>query len=387
MSRVFAVLRAVFWLAVSVALVFYLGGGWYFSEQLRSDALEVDPGATIFDLEVLAVDAFSITLKDAAAEDANLRRVGTFGIDWRTGYGQVTQILDDATSSVTRTFTHLSGSEVKAGDRVDMESYAFPADPTVALGPNVEDVVYQGPLGGLAAWYVPGADDTWVIHVHGKGASLREGLRAARGIAAGGYPQLLITYRNDAGQPQDASGYYQYGRTEWLDLEGAVAYALENGASDVVLYSYSTGGALSMAFLYKSGRAEAAKGLILDAGNIDFGATVDYGASQRDLPLLPYKVPRSLGAAAKFIAELRFGIDFDELDYVARADELEVPVLAFHGVDDDTVPISTSRRLADARPDLVELVEFDGAGHVQSWNTDPATYESQVADFLARVAG
>ena len=386
-TRLFSFLRGVFWLAVVVGLLFYLGGGWFFSEQIRSDALEIDPRVPIFDLEVAAVDGASITLNDNATMDANLRSEGTFGIDWRTGYGQVGAILDDTPTSVTRTFTLVSGSPVKPGDKVDVEGFAFPADPSVTLGPTVEDVVYQSPLGGLAAWYLPGADDSWVIHVHGKGASPREALRAARGIAEAGYPQLLITYRNDAGQPQDATGFYQYGRTEWVDLEGAVAYALENGASDVVVFAYSTGGALALSFLYESGRAESAKGLILDAGNIDFGATLDYGASQRDLPLLPYKVPGSLSTVAKFIAEIRFGIDFEELDYVARADELDVPVLAFHGAEDDVVPIGTSRRLAEARPDLVELVEMDGAGHVLSWNTDPAAYEAQVADFLARVAG
>ncbi|MEA2024009.1 MAG: hypothetical protein U9N79_06920 [Actinomycetota bacterium] len=40
-----------------------------------------------------------------------------------------------------------------------------------------------------------------------------------------------------------------------------------------------------------------------------------------------------------------------------------------------------SRRLADARPDLVTIVETD-AGHVLSWNVDPVTYERHITEFL-----
>ena len=57
-----------------------------------------------------------------------------------------------------------------------------------------------------------------------------------------------------------------------------------------------------------------------------------------------------------------------------------------HGTDDLTVSIDTSRRLADDRPDLVELVEVPGAEHVQSWNIDRATYERSVVEFLELVA-
>lgn len=120
---------------------------------------------------------------------------------------------------------------------------------------------------------------------------------------------------------------------------------------------------------------------------LDFGRTVDYGASQRDLPVLPFKVPKSLADAAKLISSLRFGIDWGAVDFLGRSSELTVEMLVIHGTDDLTVSIDTSRRLADDRPDLVELVEVPGAEHVQSWNIDRAAYESSVVEFLELVAG
>jgi fermentation-respiration switch protein FrsA (DUF1100 family) len=85
---------------------------------------------------------------------------------------------------------------------------------------------------------------------------------------------------------------------------------------------------------------------------------------------------------AKALATLRFGVDWGVLDQVGRADEFSVPVLLFHGEDDDTVPIDTSDQFAEARPDLVRYEVFAGAAHVQSWNVDPLRYEAALREFL-----
>jgi len=50
------------------------------------------------------------------------------------------------------------------------------------------------------------------------------------------------------------------------------------------------------------------------------------------------------------------------------------------------VPIETSRELAVQQPDLVTLVGFEGAKHVQSWNLDPARYGDAVVDFVEGLA-
>ena len=41
---------------------------------------------------------------------------------------------------------------------------------------------------------------------------------------------LLISYRNDTDAPNSADGLYALGGIEWLDVEAAIRYALENGA-------------------------------------------------------------------------------------------------------------------------------------------------------------
>ena len=112
---------------------------------------------------------------------------------------------------------------------------------------------------------------------------------------------------------------------------------------------------------------------------LDFGAVFDRVAGERG-------VPGILTTVSKLIVGFRFDVDWGELNYLKRADELAVPILLFHGDADPTVPVATSDALAEARPDIVTYVRGAGVGHVRSWNAGPAAYESSVRDFLERVA-
>lgn len=250
---------------------------------------------------------------------------------------------------------------------------------------GLEEVAYESPLGQFDAWYIPASGDTWVIHVHGKGATPAEPEPLFQPLRDAGYPQLSITYRNDAGQPLDPSGYYRYGVTEWNEVSAAVDYALDNGATDVVLYGYSTGGAHILSYVYRN-VLTSVRGLVIDSGNLDMGNTVDAEAARRDLPVIPLPVPPTLSWVAKFITSLRIDVNWQTLDYIDRAEaSLRTPVLLIHGTEDDRVPISQSRRLAEAVPDQARLVVFEGAGHVDSMEVDLERYLSEVLAFLDRV--
>jgi hypothetical protein len=234
----------------------------------------------------------------------------------------------------------------------------------------------------MDAWIVPGSSDRWAIFVHGKGVDQREGLRMLPSLHEAGMPVMLIAYRNDGGQPEDPSGLYRYGQTEWRDLEDAIKYARGQGAESFVLIGNSTGAAIVTSFLYRSDLASMVDGVIYDSPNIDFGQVVDVEASRRSLPVVGLPIPATLTWAAKSIAAAQMGFSWSDLDYIDQAGDLAVPLLVFHGTEDGSVPIELSRRLAEARPDVVTLVET-GAGHVLSWNADPPAYERHVAAFLA----
>ena len=247
---------------------------------------------------------------------------------------------------------------------------------------QLEQVSYESPLGSMDAWYLPADGATWVIHIHGKGASPAEAEPLFAPLQAAGYPQLAITYRNDAGQPEDPTGYYQYGATEWEDVSASIEYAVANGAEAVVLSGFSTGAAHAMSFLSREPR-EVVVGVLMDAPNVDLGQTVDYQASQRELPVIPANVPPTLSAAAKFITALRIGVNWKVVDYISEAERtIRQPVLIHHGTADLSVPLEESLHLVEANPDLIRLIQVEGAGHVESYDVDRQKYVDEVVGFL-----
>ena len=372
-----------------VVFVVYAAAGWYFSEELRRDALETAPSENEPTVEVMGTDGGRITLAQGDPEDEELTAPGTFGLSWDGGYGRVTGILEREDDEVVRRFNEFEGGRPADGVLTDVDPTVYPGNPMRALGLPFEEVTYETPIGPMDAWLVPGTGRTWMVMVHGKGATRTEGMRMLSATSDLGWPTLMVTYRNDPGQPPDPSGWYRYGETEWQDLEGAVRLAVDEGAQRVVLVGLSSGAGISLSFLYESDLADRVVGAVFDAPNIDFLQTVEYGASQRNLPIpfIDIGLPDSLTAVATWISAWRFDLDWQALDYIARADELDVPILAFHGDADTTVPVEQSQEFADARPDLVRLVVVEGAGHVQSWNAIPQRYGDAVNRFLRNLRG
>ena len=241
-----------------------------------------------------------------------------------------------------------------------------------------EKISYKSELGECAAWFIPGNSKTWVIFAHGRGAHPNEALRIMPTLVDAGLPILVINYRNDDGAPASEDGWHWLGATEWRDLEAAVQYALDNGADDVVLYGYSMGGGMCLNLLYESELADRVRCVVMDSPLLDFGGTLDFVGHVRGYP-------RLMVHFGKAVAAVRFGIDWQRMNYVNRASDLRAPVLILHGEADDLVPAPISRLLQHARPDIVRYIGFPEAAHARSWNLDNARYESAVRDFLQEI--
>lgn len=281
---------------------------------------------------------------------------------------------------------HLAGGWYLASELID-EEFVPAAAPLQTPSGDYElvEVTYEGPLGEMDAWYLPGFRTTWVIHVHGNGATPAEAEHLFAPIQDAGYPQLSITYRNDDGQPSDPSGYYRYGDTEWEDVEAAMEYAQDNGATGIVFRGFGSGSSHILSFVYKN-NLDVIQGLVLDAPNIDMSDTIDQWASKREIPGVPIFVPASVTWLAKFITSLRIDINWQTLDYVERADtSLRRPVLVHHGAEDQRVLVTQSISFAEAAPDQVRLIQVPGAGHFGSYEADPGKYVEEVLSFLRQV--
>ena len=376
---------------------FYVGGGWYFSdvlddraldgEALRAATLALEPDVEVVSVSVDPGSAEGTVTLRLLDDDLGVELDGIQGLRWEGGYGRIEPIDREgghgAEAEIVRSFALVSGRLPPSGAPAELDVRMYPMDPDDA-GLALRPVTVPGPLGDYPAWFATAAGETWAIVVHGNSLSPADGLRMVPILTEAGYPTLVATYRNDPGAPADPSGKLRYGLTEWRDLEATVRYALDQGSDGVVLDGYSMGAGVVMAFLQRSALAGAVRAAILDAPMLDFSATVDDNAAREPMPVVGAPLPSSLTDVAKWMAARRFDVDWDALDYLQDRSRYDVRFLVFHGTQDTTVPIGTSRAFARLMPDRVELIECP-AEHIGCWNVDPDAYALAVSGFLAGI--
>ena len=369
------------WVVAILLIVGYIGIGWYVSGEIIA-GMTVTPYVPEYDTDVVAVSDTEITIGVSDEKTVPADRDAVMGLRWDGGYAQIGPAASIDGEVETREFRLMSGDLPPIGADVgDFDSFAFPNDPAV-LGIEYETVTYETPLGEVEGWLFPGESDTWIVAVHGRAADRTEYLRLADAISDTGYPILVIRYRNDPDSPETGDSRILMGQDEYEDVMAAVDYALENGASDVVVYGASMGGAMTLSYAMEEPR-DVVRGLILEAPGADLREIVELRSGEA-LPVGGF-IGDSMLAAGRLMTTIRTGIDFDTVDYVERADELGVPILLLHGVDDTTVPIEIGQALASARPDLVEFHPIEDAEHVRAWNEGPEEYLRLIGDFLERV--
>jgi uncharacterized protein len=383
-------------LAVLVVLVLaWLGAAQYFAGEIRAGALEIVPPGEL-ERNVLVVDAtaagVALGLEPEPPPAATLP--GTWGLAWPEGYGHLGDIRERTESTIRRDLEVLRGDDPPPpGELVGVDRDSWGVDPGDVLGYRFSEVVVDGPIGDLPAWFVPAPEmsspsGTWVLLVHGKGARRTQGLRPLRPVHEAGHPALLVSYRNDPGTEPDPDGVYGYGDTEWPDLEAAIAFALGNGAESVVLYGFSMGGAISVVTADRSELAGSVAGLALDAPLLDLGASIDTEASQRTIPGTPLPLPPGLAATAKLLLRATGDPDVNAVDHTGELVAAPVPVLVVHGTEDLTTPVEVTDEVVRAREEAgreTSYLRVDGAAHVAAWNADPQAYEDAVREFLAEV--
>ncbi|NHI17160.1 alpha/beta fold hydrolase [Microbacterium excoecariae] len=339
----------------------------------------------IADTEVLSIDRGAQTITLGRTPDTVLPgRYGLFVNGSRT-YLQLGAVLTSTPTSVTRKLlTHVAeGDEI--GRDATFSGWYFTVPEQLHL--PYADVVVDAPVGACPAWLFPaeGGSDTWVIAVHGRGTTRSEVLRAVPVYRAAGLTTLAVSYRNDSEAPRSGSGRYGLGATEWRDIDAAIRFALARGAERVVLMGWSMGGAIVLQTVLNSPRADRVAGVILDSPVVDWRLVLDYQARALRLPVpLTHIALRQL-TLPSWSRVVRSGnaISLNDLDVVRRAPELTHPILLLHSDDDGFVPSGASRALADARPDLVELVSYEEARHTKLWNFDEQGWSAHIADWLS----
>ncbi|HZJ47458.1 MAG TPA: hypothetical protein VFD97_00300, partial [Acidimicrobiia bacterium] len=167
-------------LLILILFVFYGLGGWHFSNEIYSSAFEVGPPTEPeLDITLDRGEADAIVLQ-GSPDAGYLTDDGRFGLVSESTSGLVDRILSAETSNGINTVrrARVVGEPIPApGSPVRLDPFVWQGDPETALGIPFEEIEFDVEGGKAPAWYVKGTTDTWMIFVHGKGASRSEALR------------------------------------------------------------------------------------------------------------------------------------------------------------------------------------------------------------------
>jgi uncharacterized protein len=322
-------------------------------------------------LTVHAVGAGRVTLTRCIASV----RPGVYGLSGEDYHATVGPVVATTPDTVTRELERVSHGTPREGTRARLTPQIHAGNPYDALGLEYAEDPVEGELGYLPAWFVPNDRPTWVVTVHGIGATREQPLALLPFLHRLGTPVLDISYRNDPGAPRSHDHVAHLGDTEWRDVDAAVRHAVRHGARRVVLYGWSTGAAMALRVADHSPLRDRIAGLVLDSPVLDWQAVVRARAREHGVPnvLLPLATRAAAG---------RTGLHADRLGGSADPDRLRLPAFIAHGPGDSVSPWPATRAFAARRPELVTLHTVRDADHQAMWNADPRGYEEALRRFL-----
>ncbi|MET4780156.1 alpha/beta fold hydrolase [Glaciihabitans sp. UYNi722] len=344
----------------------------------------IPPKRRADDTRVISFDPDAATVTLSRSLDALLPGEYSLWFTGGAGHARVGDIVGETGVSVTRTVITVDFGDLTTARRGRLSGW-FYLEPG-EFGHPFTDVEIETELGPAPAWLVPAAQPSgrWVIQVHGRAVSREETLRAIPVFRDAGYSSLLISYRNDQNAPASPDGRYGLGDTEWHDVDAALQYAVDHGATDVVLMGWSMGGATVLQAATRSDLAGVVRGIALDSPVVDWITALRYQGELRNLPN-PIRsavlVLIGQGWARRLTGQLS-PIDLPRLNFVRRAGELQLPILLMHSDDDGFVPSTASHALAEVRPDIVTYEAFTVAAHTKLWNYDRRRWNTAIARWL-----
>ena len=350
--------------------------GWMHSNAIREEFLLPDESIDTYPLMVESFEAGRVVLPRTPSSE----RPGIWGLESPDAYAQASTIVRIGDDTVERGVTAEVGV-IDAGDAVRMDVDAFAGDPLIAHGLGFEDFAIPSDIGPHPAWFVDGRRSTWIVFVHGRGTDrLSESLRVMPRLVEQGYPVLSMAYRGDVGATPSESGMRMWGLTEWKDLDAAIDAAKRKGAKDFVIMGAGAGASVVSSYLHSADDISAVRAVIYDSPVIDVEGVAKRWARESG-------TPAPISWLGRWLARVRFGMEWNELDQIDRVDEFNVPMLLLVGDADPVTPTDEFLTFAEGLGDLVVTERFVQGRHSDLWNIDVERYLDAVERFLLEIVG
>ena len=301
--------------------------------------------------------------------------------DSRTGHAEVQVDIDYSTEGqialrVSRLF---KGSLPKPGDYVSLSGWLGEHPRHFGFDQEHQEILMPNKT---RAWFFKSQSTKWVIHVHGRRAGMGETLRNVGQFADLGFNQLTISMESDPKPYGHGTKRSKLGFTEWREVESAVLYAKNQGATEILMFGWSQGSFMIGQFLRKSEHTELVTGAIFDSPLLDYRSTMRFHAARQGIDTA--LGDRVIDSIHKDPAVRLLGyrnIDVDQMSLAKNPLRAKVPVLVLYSRKDghvETMDVFDFERINQN----VTLVEIVGAKHCRLYNHDKGKYQQSISDWL-----
>lgn len=217
----------------------------------------------------------------------------------------------------------------------------------------------------------------FVIITHGYTINLCGSVKYANIFYRLGYNVYLYDLRHFG---KNKECFCSMGRNEAKDIITVQETLLKRFGEDITigLHGESLGCASSMLAL---GLSQRFAFLVADCGFVDLKVLLEDQAGKM------LHLPSFMAYFTDFWMKLLHHYKFSQIRPIDVMKDNKVPVLFFHGADDDFIVPEHSRRAYAACSAYKKLCIVEGAGHAQSYERDPVGYARTIETFLAATNG
>jgi pimeloyl-ACP methyl ester carboxylesterase len=319
---------------------------------------------------------------------AGTRMPGEYGVwvNGTRGHLRVGDVLRENHGFVERRIKESHG-DVSHASEGRWTGHAFAHASTV--GVDYEDVDVPVEDGSRPAWLFPVGDGRrWALHLHGIKSSRASALRSVPIAAELGMTSLVPAFYGDveddaapAAAPQGAT----LGPREARDVDRAIAFAVESGAQEIVLFGWSMGATIALLLAESSQYRERITQLVLVGPAVSWKASIERGMAAAKLPgWVGPPLFRSLESRwLSRLAKMAEPTSFARLDWLRADRPVNVPTIVLHSAGDTDNELAESRELERLNPSSVTVHEFPPVPHLMEWNAHRELFESVLRERLS----
>ncbi len=252
-------------------------------------------------------------------------------------------------------------------------------DPSSVQLSYIEEEFYTKDKIKLSGWFIENESLNTVIMIHGVDSNKSDGymLDLIKDIYNMGYSVFAFDLRaHGNSEGKDLGLAY----VERIDLDAAIQHLKHtHNVEQVVLHGISYGGTIAVS---NSDLDQSIEGIVVDSAFYDLPELLASEVSSRTF------IPEFLAKLLKFgiirTIDILYGIRTDHIiSGIQSVSNFDSPIMIFHCIADDRIPISHSDRINQFSPIDSYYIIYDNCEHAKGYEENPVDFTSRLKEYFA----